>query len=109
MVISPCRTCVTSVPAGIHTGAVADEYGALVNARGTRVGHFATVITQVTPRELLIDVTPVLGQGQITAQGVEEAAANGRTLAITGGPAGTSPPGVRSGSATRARPCSCCR
>ena len=38
--ITPCRTCVTSVPAGIHTGVVADEYGVLVNARDTRVGHF---------------------------------------------------------------------
>ena len=83
--ISPCRTCVTSVPAGIHTGVVADQYGALVNARGARVGHFATVITQVTPRELLVDVTLVLGQGQITARGVEAAAASGGTLAIIGG------------------------
>ena len=83
--ISPCRTCVTSVPAGIHTGVVADEYGVLVNARGTRVGHFATVITQVTPRELLVDPTLVLGQGQITAQGLEAAAASSGTLAITGG------------------------
>ena len=83
--ISPCRTCVTSVPAGIHTGAVADQYGALVNARGARVGHFATVITQVTPRELLVDVTLVLGQGQITARGVEAATASGDTLAIIGG------------------------
>ena len=83
--ISPCRTCVTSVPAGIHTGAVADQYGALVNARSARVGHFATVITQVTPRELLVDVTLVLGQGQITARGVEAATASGGTLAIIGG------------------------
>ena len=83
--ISPCRTCVTSVPAGIHTGVVADEYGVLVNARGTRVGHFATVITQVTPRELLVDPTLVLGQGQITARGLEAAAASSGTLAITGG------------------------
>jgi len=83
--ISPCRTCVTSVPAGIHTGAVADQYGALVNARGARVGHFATVITHVTPRELLVDVTLVLGQGQITARGVEAATASGGTLAIIGG------------------------
>ena len=83
--ISPCRTCVTSVPAGIHTGVVADEYGVLVNARDTRVGHFATVITQVTPRELLIDPTLVLGQSQITARGVEVAAASSGTLAIIGG------------------------
>ena len=83
--ISPCRTCVTSVPAGIHTGVVADEYGVLVNARDTRVGHFATVITQVTPRELLVDVTLVLGQGQITAHGIEPFAASKGTLAITGG------------------------
>ena len=85
VVITPCRTCVTSVPAGIHTGVVADEYGVLVNARDTRVGHFATVITQVTPRELLVDPTLVLGQGQITAQGLEAAAASSGTLAITGG------------------------
>ena len=83
--ITPCRTCVTSVPAGIHTGVVADEYGVLVNARDTRVGHFATVITQVTPRELLVDPTLVLGQGQITARGLEAAAASSGTLAITGG------------------------
>jgi len=83
--IFPCRTCVTSVPAGIHTGAVADQYGALVNARGTRVGHFATVITQVSPRELLVDATLVLGPGQITARGVEATAASGGTLAIIGG------------------------
>jgi hypothetical protein len=25
VVISPCRTCVTSVPAGVHTGAVANQ------------------------------------------------------------------------------------
>ena len=85
VIVTPCRTCVTSVPAGIHTGAVADQYGALVNARSARVGHFATVITQVTPRELLVDVTLVLGQGQITAQGLEAAAASSGTLAITGG------------------------
>jgi hypothetical protein len=49
------------------------------------VGHFANVITQVTPRELLVNVTLVLGRGQITAQGIEPAAANGSTIAITGG------------------------
>src|SRR5215831_21050807 len=38
--ITPCRTCVTSVPAGIRTGAVANEYGTLLNGQGTRVGHF---------------------------------------------------------------------
>ena len=27
VIITPCRTCVTSVPAGIHVGAVADQYG----------------------------------------------------------------------------------
>jgi hypothetical protein len=100
----PCRTCVTSVPAGIRTGAVADLYGALVNGRGARVGHFANVITQVTPRELLADVTLVLGQGQITAQAIEPAGANGSTIAITGGLAGTSPLAPRSASATPARP-----
>jgi hypothetical protein len=49
------------------------------------VGHFANVITQVTPRELLVNVTLVLGQGQITALGIEPATANGSTIAITGG------------------------
>ena len=84
--ISPCRTCVKSVPAGIRTGAVADQYGILVNGRGARVGHFATVVTQVTPQgELLLDVTLVLGQGQITAHGIEEPPANAGTIAITGG------------------------
>ena len=39
--ITPCRTCVTSVPAGIHTGAVANQYGILIGGRGTRAGHFA--------------------------------------------------------------------
>jgi hypothetical protein len=86
VVITPCRTCVTSVPAGIHTGAVANQYGTLVNGRGTRVGHFALVATQVTPQgELVLDVTLVLGRGQITAHGIEEPPANGGTIAITGG------------------------
>ena len=83
--IVPCRTCVTSAPAGIHTGFVADEYGVLVNGRDARVGHFATVITVVTPRELLVDVNLVLGQGQIIARGVEVAAASSGTLAIIEG------------------------
>ena len=84
--ISPCRTCVKSVPAGIHTGAVAEVYGNLVNGQGARVGHFAFVATQVTPQsELLLDVTLVLGRGQITAHGIEEPPDNGGTIAITGG------------------------
>jgi hypothetical protein len=85
VVITPCRTCVTSVPAGIHTGFVADQYGILVNGRGARVGHFVNWITQVTPSELLLDLTLVLGQGQITAHGIEPAAASTGTIAITGG------------------------
>jgi hypothetical protein len=86
VVISPCRTCVTSVPAGVHTGAVANQYGVLVNGHGARVGHFAVVATQVTPRsELLLDVTLVLGKGQITAHGIEEPPDNAGTIAITGG------------------------
>jgi len=84
--ISPCRSCVASVPAGIRAGAVADQYGNLVNGRGARVGHFALVATQVTPQgELVVDLTLVLGQGQITAHGIEEPPANGGTIAITGG------------------------
>jgi len=83
--VSPCRTCVTSVPAGIRTGPVADQYGILVNGRGARVGHFVNWITQVTPSDLMLDLTLVLGQGQITAHGIEPAAANGGTIAITGG------------------------
>jgi hypothetical protein len=84
--ISPCRTCVTSVPAGIHTGAVADVYGILVNGQGAEIGRSALLATQVTPQgELLLDVTLVLGQGQITAHGIEEPPANGGTIAITGG------------------------
>jgi hypothetical protein len=59
----------------------------------------------VSPRgELVVDVTLVLGPGQITAHGIEEPPANGGTLAITGGPVYTSPPTVRSASATRIRP-----
>lgn len=101
--ISPCRTCVKSVPAGIRTGAVADQYGILVNGRGARAGHFAALITQVTPRgELLLDVTLVLRNGQITAHGIEEPPDSAGTIAITGGPACTSPRAVRSASATRA-------
>ncbi len=84
--ISPCRTCVKSVPAGIHIGAVAEVYGNLVNGQGARVGHFVLVATQVTPQsELLLDVTLVLGRGQITAHGIEEPPDNGGTIAITGG------------------------
>jgi hypothetical protein len=86
VVISPCRTCVKSVPAGVHTGAVANQYGILVNGHGARVGHFAVLATQVTPRsELLLDVTLVLGKGQITAHGIEEPPDNAGTIAITGG------------------------
>lgn len=86
MFISPCRTCVKSVPAGIHIGAVAEVYGNLVNGQGARVGHFVLVATQVTPQsELLLDVTLVLGRGQITAHGIEEPPDNGGTIAITGG------------------------
>ena len=83
--ISPCRTCVRSVPAGIHVGTVADQYGILINGRGARVGHFVNWFTQVTPGDLLLDLTLVLGQGQITAHGIEPFAANRGTLAITGG------------------------
>ena len=84
--ISPCRTCVKSVPAGIHTGTVADQYGILVNGHGARVGHYANVLTQVTPQgELLLDLTLVLGPGQIIAHGIEEPPANAGTIAITGG------------------------
>ena len=85
VVITPCRTCVTSVPAGIHAGFVADQYGILVNGRGGQVGHFVNWITVVTPSELMLDLTLVLGQGQITARGVEAATASGGTLAIIGG------------------------
>ena len=83
--ITPCHTCVTSAPAGIHVGIVADQYGILVNGRGARVGHFVNWITQVTPSELLLDLTLVLGQGQITAHGIEPFAASTGTIAITGG------------------------
>ena len=84
--ISPCRTCVRSVPAGIHVGTVADQYGILVNGRGARVGHFVNWLTQVTPQsEFLLDLTLVLGQGQITAHGIEEPNASTGTIAITGG------------------------
>ena len=84
--VDPCRTCVTSVPAGIHTGAVANQSGTLVNGQGTLVGHFAQVATVVSPRgELVVDVTLVLGQDQITAHGIEEPPASGGTFAITGG------------------------
>src|SRR6516165_2440459 len=51
--ITPCRTCVTSAPAGIHVGIVADQYGILVNGRSNRVGHFVNWFPQVTPNELL--------------------------------------------------------
>jgi len=84
--VDPCRTCVTSVPAGIHTGAVANQSGTLINGQGTLVGHFAQVATVVSPQgELVVDVTLVLGQDQITAHGIEEPPANGGTIAITGG------------------------
>jgi hypothetical protein len=84
--VFPCRTCVTSVPAGIVIGAVAYQYGILVNGPGARVGHFAIVITQVTPQsEFVLDLTLVLGQGQITAHGIEEPNASTGTIAITGG------------------------
>src|SRR5215472_2062680 len=83
--ITPCHTCVTSAPAGIHVGIVADQYGILVNGRGARVGHFVNWITQVTPSELLLDLTLVLGQGQVTAHGIEPFAASRGTIAITGG------------------------
>jgi hypothetical protein len=84
--VDPCRTCVTSLPAGIHTGAVANQSGTLVNGQGTQVGHFAQVATVVSPQgELVVDVTLVLGPGQITAHGIEEPPANSGTLAITGG------------------------
>ena len=55
------------------------------NGRGGQVGHFVNWITVVTPSELLLDLTLVLGRGQITAHGIEPAAANGGTIAITGG------------------------
>jgi hypothetical protein len=84
--VDPCRTCVTSVPAGIHTGAVANQSGTLINGQGTPVGHFAQVATVVSPQgELMVEVTLVLGQDQITAHGIEEPPANGGTFAITGG------------------------
>ena len=56
------------------------------STRGARVGHFVLVATQVTPRgELLLDVTLVLGKGQITAHGIEEPPDTAGTIAITGG------------------------
>jgi hypothetical protein len=90
-VITPCRTCLKSVPPGLHMGAVADESGKLLNQHGTKVGHFAISATQVTPvaagapGELLLDVTLVLAAGQITAHGIEEPPDNAGTIAITGG------------------------
>ncbi len=94
VVITPCRTCLKSVPPGIHMGAVADESGKLLNQQGAKVGHFAISATQVTPvaanapGELLLDVTLVLGKGQITAHGIEEPPDNAGTIAITGGTGG---------------------
>jgi len=85
VIVTPCRTCVTSVPAGIHIGDVADQYGILVNGRGARAGHFVQWLTDVSPSEFLLDLTLVLGQGQITAHGIEPAAASSGTIAITGG------------------------
>jgi hypothetical protein len=65
---------------------VANQSGTLINGQGTLVGHFAQVATVVSPRgELVVDVTLVLGQDQVTAHGIEEPPANGGTLAITGG------------------------
>jgi hypothetical protein len=84
--VYPCRTCVQSMPPGVHTGAVANQYGTLVNEQGTQVGHFAQVATMVSPQgALVVDVTLVLGSGQLTAHGIEEPPANSGTLAITGG------------------------
>ena len=85
VIVTPCRTCVTSVPAGIHIGDVADQYGILVNGRGARAGHFVQWLTDVSPSEFLLDLTLVLGQGQITAHGIEEPPTNAGTIAITGG------------------------
>ena len=85
VIVTPCRTCVTSVPAGIHIRDVADQYGILVNRRGARAGHFVQWLTDVSPSEFLLDLTLVLGQGQITAHGIEPAAASSGTIAITGG------------------------
>jgi hypothetical protein len=90
-VITPCRTCLKSVPPGIHMGAVADESGKLLGEHGATVGHFAITATQVTPvaagapGELLLDVTLVLSAGQITAHGIEEPPDTAGTIAITGG------------------------
>ena len=84
--VYPCRTCVQSMPAEVHTGAMANQSGTLVNGQGTQVGHFAQVATMVSPQgELVVDLTLALGPGQITAHGIEEPPANGGTLAITGG------------------------
>ena len=65
--------------------------GTFSNQHGTGVGHSALSATQVTPvtptaeGELLLDVTLVLGNGQITAHGIEEPPDNAGTIAITGG------------------------
>jgi hypothetical protein len=90
-VITPCRTCLQTVPPGIHMGSVADESGTLLGEHGAKVGHFAITATQVTPvaagapGELLLDVTVVLRAGQITAHGIEEPPDTAGTIAITGG------------------------
>ena len=50
------------------------------------MGHFALVATQVTPRvQLQQPVTLVLGQGQITAYGIQVPHAKAGTM-VTAGP-----------------------
>jgi hypothetical protein len=60
-------------------------------------------VTPTAAGELLLDVTLVLGNGQITAHGIEEPPDNAGTIAITGEPAATSPLAARFASATTAR------
>src|SRR5690348_5273449 len=75
----------------MRMGAVADESGNLLKpARHggwpfRSIGHAGNPRDATAAGELLLDVTLVLGNGQITAHGIEEPPDNAGTIAITGG------------------------
>ncbi len=89
--IRPCPTCAHTHPAGKHIGGFDIQAGNVSDQHGTHVGHFAvlavgaTAFTQHAPGELMLDVTLVLKDGQITGHGVELPPDNSGTIAITGG------------------------
>jgi hypothetical protein len=93
LTVIPCDTCVRrplGIEPGDHIGEFLVQSGTLADHTGRTIGRFGvhilgTTVATNNPPEVQLTGTLSLPTGQITFQGIEEPAADGATVAITGG------------------------